>query len=124
MPQLPNPWLITPHNFFSTPISAFLLQVVIVANHLNGKDTHVRGLRVLGPKLSVSLRGRDILICPPRDPSLTLSYSSQLNDRRGDRRLSVEVVSVHAASGLAVMKMRDMRSCTRRRSSGESTGVH
>jgi len=23
--------------------------VIILANHMNGKDTHVRGLRVLGP---------------------------------------------------------------------------
>ncbi|KAL7417693.1 anaphase-promoting complex, subunit 10/DOC domain-containing protein [Mrakia frigida] len=32
------------------PIPAFLLQIVVVANHLNGKDSHVRGLKVWGPK--------------------------------------------------------------------------
>lgn len=31
------------------PIYAYLLQVAILANHLNGKDTHVRGLKVWGP---------------------------------------------------------------------------
>ncbi|KAI3604593.1 anaphase-promoting complex [Moniliophthora roreri] len=31
------------------PVFAYVLQVIIVANHMNGKDTHVRGLRVLGP---------------------------------------------------------------------------
>ncbi|GJE85662.1 anaphase-promoting complex subunit 10 [Phanerochaete sordida] len=31
------------------PVHAYVLQVIIVANHMNGKDTHVRGLRVLGP---------------------------------------------------------------------------
>ena len=31
------------------PIHAYILQVMVVANHMNGKDTHVRGLRVLGP---------------------------------------------------------------------------
>lgn len=31
------------------PIPAHHLRVVIVANHLNGKDTHVRGLKVFGP---------------------------------------------------------------------------
>ena len=23
--------------------------MIVIANHMNGKDTHVRGLRVLGP---------------------------------------------------------------------------
>jgi len=32
-----------------TPIYAYVLQVIILANHMSGKDTHVRGLRVLGP---------------------------------------------------------------------------
>ncbi|KAH8094573.1 anaphase-promoting complex subunit 10 [Cristinia sonorae] len=31
------------------PVNAYVLQVIILANHMNGKDTHVRGLRVLGP---------------------------------------------------------------------------
>lgn len=33
----------------SKPIHAYILQVTIVSNHMNGKDTHVRGLRILGP---------------------------------------------------------------------------
>jgi anaphase-promoting complex subunit 10 len=33
----------------SKPIHAYILQVIILANHMNGKDTHVRGMRVLGP---------------------------------------------------------------------------
>ena len=32
------------------PIPCYHLRVLIVANHINGKDTHVRGLRVYGPK--------------------------------------------------------------------------
>ncbi|THG99734.1 hypothetical protein EW026_g2658 [Hermanssonia centrifuga] len=31
------------------PVHAYVLQVIIIANHMNGKDTHVRGLKVLGP---------------------------------------------------------------------------
>ncbi|KDQ59208.1 hypothetical protein JAAARDRAFT_68724 [Jaapia argillacea MUCL 33604] len=31
------------------PVHAYVLQVIIAANHMNGKDTHVRGLRILGP---------------------------------------------------------------------------
>ncbi|EJF56498.1 APC10-domain-containing protein [Dichomitus squalens LYAD-421 SS1] len=30
-------------------IEAYILQVIILTNHMNGKDTHVRGLKVLGP---------------------------------------------------------------------------
>jgi Anaphase-promoting complex, subunit 10 (APC10) len=33
----------------SKPLHAYVLQVVIVSNHMNGKDTHVRGLRIFGP---------------------------------------------------------------------------
>jgi len=31
------------------PVYAYVLQIVIAANHMSGKDTHVRGLRILGP---------------------------------------------------------------------------
>lgn len=31
------------------PLYAYVIQVIIAANHMSGKDTHVRGLRVLGP---------------------------------------------------------------------------
>jgi len=31
------------------PIPCYHLQILIVANHINGKDTHVRGLKVFGP---------------------------------------------------------------------------
>jgi len=30
------------------PVYAYVLQIIIAANHMSGKDTHVRGLRVLG----------------------------------------------------------------------------
>ncbi|EPQ54131.1 galactose-binding like protein [Gloeophyllum trabeum ATCC 11539] len=31
------------------PVPAYLLQIIVFANHMNGKDTHIRGLRVLAP---------------------------------------------------------------------------
>ena len=31
------------------PVYAYVLQIIVAANHMSGKDTHVRGLRVLGP---------------------------------------------------------------------------
>lgn len=33
----------------SKPIYAYVLQIIVVANHMSGKDTHIRGLKVLGP---------------------------------------------------------------------------
>ena len=42
----------------SKPVYAYILQIIVVANHMSGKDTHVRGVRVLGPTefvLSLSL---------------------------------------------------------------------
>lgn len=32
------------------PLKAHLLQVAILSNHMNGKDTHVRGIRVFAPR--------------------------------------------------------------------------
>ena len=34
----------------SKHIEAYVLQVIILANHMNGTDTHVRGLKILGPE--------------------------------------------------------------------------
>lgn len=49
------------------PLRAFCLQVAVLANHQNGRDTHVRGVRVLAPRphplagqgLPLSLLARD-----------------------------------------------------------------
>jgi len=41
------------------PVHAYVLQVIVIANHMNGKDTHVRGLRVLGPIEEVPAAGSD-----------------------------------------------------------------
>jgi anaphase-promoting complex subunit 10 len=39
-----------PFSFASSKsIHAYILQVIVLANHMNGKDTHVRGMRILGP---------------------------------------------------------------------------
>ncbi|BGO98669.1 hypothetical protein NBRC10513v2_003063 [Rhodotorula toruloides] len=32
------------------PIRAHLLQIAILSNHMNGKDTHVRGVRIFAPR--------------------------------------------------------------------------
>ncbi|KAM0788739.1 hypothetical protein ACM66B_002831 [Microbotryomycetes sp. NB124-2] len=32
------------------PIRAHLIQIAIISNHMNGKDTHVRGVRIYAPK--------------------------------------------------------------------------
>lgn len=37
------------HSCRSKPVNAYILQVIIITNHMNGKDTHIRGMRILGP---------------------------------------------------------------------------
>ncbi|GAA6037790.1 hypothetical protein JCM8097_005037 [Rhodosporidiobolus ruineniae] len=32
------------------PIRAHLIQIAIISNHMNGKDTHVRGIKVFAPR--------------------------------------------------------------------------
>ncbi|ORY91653.1 anaphase-promoting complex, subunit 10/DOC domain-containing protein [Leucosporidium creatinivorum] len=32
------------------PIRAHLIQIAIISNHMNGKDTHVRGVRIFAPR--------------------------------------------------------------------------
>ena len=43
-------------------MDAYVIQVIIVQNHMNGKDTHVRGLKILGPIEYVMFRS-SFLIC-------------------------------------------------------------
>ncbi|KAK0522084.1 hypothetical protein OC842_006572 [Tilletia horrida] len=43
------------------PIHAWLLQICILGNHLNGKDTHVRGIHIFGPPQEVPTA----LLAPP-----------------------------------------------------------
>ncbi|THH11023.1 hypothetical protein EW145_g931 [Phellinidium pouzarii] len=31
------------------PVYCYVLQIIVLSNHMNGKDTHVRGLHILGP---------------------------------------------------------------------------
>ena len=49
-------WSLIATRFFSLAIKANIVQLAILGNHLNGKDTHVRHVRIFGPKRSVCLR--------------------------------------------------------------------
>lgn len=53
----PSGWVLIPlfHPKTSTPLRTFVLQVEIVAMMQNGRDTHVRGVRVFGPRSDVHL---------------------------------------------------------------------
>lgn len=48
----PTGWVVVelPQN---PPMKAFLVQVAILANHQNGRDTHVRQVRIFGPRKDV-----------------------------------------------------------------------
>ena len=36
-----------------TFVNTFMLQIAVLSNHLNGRDTHVRQIKVYGPRLCV-----------------------------------------------------------------------
>lgn len=44
------------------PIHVFLLQICVLGNHLNGKDTHIRALKVFGPAASPNESHVDALL--------------------------------------------------------------
>jgi len=54
--EKPNEWLdfdvsMDPSDdgLSARPLHCYAIQIVIAANYMNGKDTHIRGLKVLGP---------------------------------------------------------------------------
>lgn len=44
----------------SEPLKAHLLQLQILSNHQNGRDTHIRQVQVFGPRADVSSRVLDV----------------------------------------------------------------
>lgn len=64
-------------------IWVWLLQVCILANHLNGKDTHIRRLVVFGPKLGSSTNGADGRL--KRGPLSSLAGSASAKARTGPK---------------------------------------
>lgn len=51
----------------ATPLRAFFLQLAVVANHQNGRDTHVREIKVFGPRTdpTQALLGLPLAITTP-----------------------------------------------------------
>ncbi|EFA75026.1 anaphase promoting complex subunit 10 [Heterostelium album PN500] len=55
----PNGWINIPLlNEKQKPLRANLLQISIIANHQNGRDTHVRQIKVLGKKVTLESKLR------------------------------------------------------------------
>ena len=48
--QEPSGWINVYSSEESKPIRVFLLQLCILANHQNGRDTHIRQIKVFEPK--------------------------------------------------------------------------
>lgn len=42
--------LLSPEDETSPPPKLFMLQIMVVANHQNGKDTHIRAVQLFGPR--------------------------------------------------------------------------
>lgn len=62
---------------YSKPLYAYVIQLVIMSNYMNGKDTHIRGLKIVGPLECVYIS------------FLSVAYSLQGTCTRWDRSLSV-----------------------------------
>ena len=66
----PNGWVVIPlKDANDCPVRAFLIQVAVLSNHQNGRDTHIRQIKVHSPKES-----SDSML----DPNLGSSSSNQL----------------------------------------------
>jgi len=39
------------------PLQAYIVQIYILANHMNGKDSHIRGMKILGPRQDIGEDG-------------------------------------------------------------------
>ena len=53
----PNGWI--PVDLGS--LKASLIQILVVSNHQNGKDTHIRGIKVFASKAATGLQEPDML---------------------------------------------------------------
>jgi hypothetical protein len=45
-------------------LKAFLVQISVLANHQNGKDTHLRGVRIFAPGTEYSINSSTTLAGP------------------------------------------------------------
>ncbi|CAE6529024.1 unnamed protein product [Rhizoctonia solani] len=55
--EKPNEWLdfdvsmdLSEDGSGARPLHCYAIQIMVAANYMNGKDTHIRGLKVLGPQ--------------------------------------------------------------------------
>ncbi|KAK0557734.1 hypothetical protein OC846_000301 [Tilletia horrida] len=83
------------------PIHAWLLQICILGNHLNGKDTHVRGVYIFGPPAEFPT----FLAQQPHDakPASTLDdiLFGQKDDGGDDDDLAMGTVRTHGLPNAA-----------------------
>ena len=48
-----------------SPVRAYVLQIAILSNHQNGRDTHVRQVKLFGPEYVFSYHSDDDYHCFP-----------------------------------------------------------
>lgn len=66
----PNGWVVIPlKDSNDSPVRAFLIQIAVMSNHQNGRDTHIRQIKVHSPKAA-----NDTLT----DPGLGSSTTNQV----------------------------------------------
>ncbi|KAJ9476490.1 Anaphase-promoting complex subunit DOC1 [Pseudozyma hubeiensis] len=88
----------------SEGIKVWLIQICILANHLNGKDTHIRRLVVFGPKQSHAIsshgtkRGPINGLAHSTIPPPLRSHNGQGPDSRGQNVTLAQLLSVQSAA--------------------------
>ena len=45
--------------FFVSPVRAYVLQIAVLSNHQNGRDTHIRQVKLFGPEYVSICHGDD-----------------------------------------------------------------
>lgn len=56
----PNGWVMIPLKDNKAPIRAFLIQIAILANHQNGRDTHIRQIKIHSPVINTPISVIDL----------------------------------------------------------------
>lgn len=50
----PNGWIVIPvKDLNERPIRTFMLQIAVISNHQNGRDTHMRQIKVHSPAIDI-----------------------------------------------------------------------
>ncbi len=71
----PEGWIVVPiAKPDKTPIRTFMVQLAILSNHQNGRDTHVRLVKVYGPAAYVGVFNNETALKTPQCAPIGLEF--------------------------------------------------